>query len=85
MIIGVGMVLFVVLGGGDVVLWWLFFVGVVLLFHWIPNGDGGSEVWLHLDRLWWKLLIGGISAISCGCVGVKNINGCDVCGLRETV
>ena len=71
----VGMVLFVVLGGGDVVLWWLFFVGVVLLFHWMSNG------W----RLWWKLLIGGISAISCGCVRVKNINGCDVCGLRETV
>lgn len=40
MIIGVGMVLFVVLGGGDVVLWWLFFVGVVLLFHWMSNGDG---------------------------------------------
>lgn len=85
MIIGVGMVLFVVLGGGDVVLWQLFFVGVILLFHWMSNGDSGSEVWLHLDRLWWKLLIGGISAISCGCVGVKNINGCDVCGLRKTV
>ena len=77
MIIGVGMVLFVALGGGGVVLWWLFFVGVVLLFHWMSNGDGcGGK---------WKLLIGGISAISCGCVGVKNINGCDVCGLRETV